>query len=406
MSQVSTLAREPEEKMCERKVRQKNAVELLKQATERGYATLDDILMTLPEAEEHLEQLEDLFDNLIEQGIAVYDENAIAGQKTKAALEVPLSRMRHSSAQDGSSNIRTGDITALYFHEMSQVPLLTREEELELAHQWQRGRRAERHLARDGHNEDERARLGRELKSGSAARERLIMANTRLVISIAKRYRGQGVPFQDLIQEGNLGLMKAVDKFDPDRGYKFGTYATWWIRQAVTRALANQGRTIRLPVHVGDSIGRLYRTIRQMEQERGRAASPEEVAEEMGLEPSRVRWIMKVAQHPLSLQTPVGERKDSELGSFIEDDETPAVPEGAEQAILRDTLDELLSTLSPREARILRLRFGLHDGHFYTLEDIGDKFGVTRERIRQIQQRALQRLRHPHRSRRLRDYLR
>jgi RNA polymerase primary sigma factor len=225
------------------------------------------------------------------------------------------------------------------------------------------------------------------------------------VISVAKKYRGQGVPFHDLIQEGNLGLMRATDKFDPGRGCKFSTYATWWIRQAVTRALADQGRTIRLPVHMGEWIRKLSRTAHQMEQDGGQLPGPEEIAAEMGLNPRRVRWMLKIAQRPLSLQKPVGEEKDSELGSFIEDDEAPSPPEAAEQTLLRTTLEELLTTLGPREARILRLRFGLQDGHNYTLEEVGQKFGLTRERIRQIEKQALQRLRHPRRSRRLKDYL-
>ncbi|MDH4138593.1 MAG: sigma-70 family RNA polymerase sigma factor, partial [Anaerolineae bacterium] len=257
-----------------------------------------------------------------------------------------------------------------------------------------------------GHDKKERARLRRQIKAGYAAREHLIMANTRLVISIAKRYQGRGVPFHDLIQEGNLGLMRAVDKFDPGRGYKFSTYATWWIRQAVTRALSEQGRTIRLPVHMVESINKLNRMAYQMEQDRGRPPSPEEIAGEMGLRPPRVRWMMKVARRPLSLQKPVGEEKDSELGSFIEDEETPPPPEVAEQTLLRTTLEKLLTTLRPRQERILRLRFGLQDGQIYTLEEVGEKFGLTRERIRQIEKEALRRLRHPRRSRLLKDYLR
>jgi RNA polymerase primary sigma factor len=260
-------------------------------------------------------------------------------------------------------------------------------------------------LQKEDHDKKEQDKLRRHLEVGHAARERLIMANTRLVISIAKRYQSQGMPFQDLIQEGNLGLMKAVNRFDPELGYKFSTYATWWIRQSIARAVANQARTIRLPVHMGDTVRKLYQTAQRFEQERGRSPSVQEIAEEMETKPGRVRWIMRVSRHPLSLQRPVGEERDRELGSFIEDDETPVPPEATERAILRDTLEELLSTLSPREARILRLRFGLQDGHHYTLEEIGDRFGVTRERIRQIEQKALRRLRHPRRSRRLGGYL-
>jgi RNA polymerase primary sigma factor len=289
---------------------------------------------------------------------------------------------------------------------MGRVPLLTIEEEVKLARQWQRGRQAEKRLARNGHGKKERGRLRRQIKAGYAAREHLIMANTRLVISVAKRYRGRGVPFHDLIQEGNLGLMRAVDKFDPDRGYKFSTYATWWIRQAVTRALSDQGRTIRLPVHMVESINKLNRTAYLMEQDRGQPPSPEEIADQMGLKPRKVRWMMKVARRPLSLQKPIGEEKDSELGSFIKDEETVPPSEAAEQTLLRATLEKLLATLRPREERILRMRFGLQDGCRYTLEEVGERFGLTRERIRQIEKQALRRLRHPQRSRRLRDYLR
>ncbi|NIM05780.1 MAG: sigma-70 family RNA polymerase sigma factor [Armatimonadetes bacterium] len=393
--------------MADLKEEVKSLDELLDQAAERGYVTADDILTAFPEAEENLAQLEDLFAHFHEQGIEVYEDEAEASQeKAKGALETTQPREQPLNGGDGLDDIPSTDITSLYFHEMGQVPLLTIEEEVELARRWQRGRQAEQRLARNGHDKKERARLRRQIKAGYAAREHLIMANTRLVISIAKRYRGRGVPFHDLIQEGNLGLMRAVDKFDPGRGYKFSTYATWWIRQAVTRALSDQGRTIRLPVHMVESINKLNRTAYLMEQDRGRPPSPEEIADEMGLKPRRVRWMLKVARRPLSLQKPVGEEKDSELGSFIEDDETPPPPEAAEQTLLRTTLDELLTTLRPREERILRLRFGLQDGHRYTLEEVGEKFGLTRERIRQIEKQALRRLRHPRRSRRLKDYLR
>jgi RNA polymerase primary sigma factor len=392
--------------MAELKEEMNTLDELLDQATERGYVTLDDILTAFPEAEENLAQLEDLFDYFYEQGIDVYEDEAEARQENARQVpETTQPQKQPLSGGDGLSNIPSTDITSLYFHEMGQVPLLTVEEEVKLARQWQRGRQAELRLSRNGHDEEERARLRRQIKAGYAARDHLIMANTRLVISVAKKYRGQGVPFQDLIQEGNLGLMRATDKFDPGRGYKFSTYATWWIRQAVTRALADQGRIIRLPVHMGDSLRKLHGTIRRMEQDRGRPPNPEEIADAMGLEPDKVRWMLKVAQRPLSLQKPVGEEEDSELGSFIEDEEMPSPPEVAEQTMLRTTLEELLNTLSPREARILRMRFGLQDGYPYTLEEVGEKFGVTRERIRQIEKEALQRLRHPRRSRRLKDYL-
>jgi RNA polymerase primary sigma factor len=385
----------------------KSLDELLEQATGRGYVTLDDILTAFPEAEENVAQLEDLFDYFHEHGIDVYEDEAEASQeRAEEAPETTQPQEQPSSRGDGLRDIASTDITSLYFHEMGQVPLLTIKEEVELGRRWQRGRQAELRLSRNGHDEEERARLRREIEAGYAAREHLIMANTRLVISIAKRYRGQGVPFQDLIQEGNLGLMRAVDKFDPGLGHKFSTYATWWIRQAVTRALSDQGRTIRLPVHMVESISKLRRTAYLMEQDRGRPPSPEEIADEMGLEPRRVRWMLKVARHPLSLQKPVGEEKDSELGSFIEDKETPPPSEAAERTLLRATFEKLLSTLRPREERILRLRFGLQDGQIYTLEEVGERFGLTRERIRQIEKEALRRLRHPRRSRLLKDYLR
>ena len=393
--------------MAELKEEVKSLDELLDQAAERGYVTLDDILMAFPEAEENVAQLEDLFDYFYEQGIEVYEDGAEAKQeRAKETPQTTQPREQPLSGGDGLRDIPSTDITALYFYEMGRVPLLTVEEETELARRWRRGRQAEQRLSRNGHDKKERASLRREIEAGYAARDHLIMANTRLVISVAKRYRGQGVPFHDLIQEGNLGLMRAADKFDPDRGYKFSTYATWWIRQAVTRALADQGRTIRLPVHMGEWIRKLNRTAYLMEQDRGRPPSPEEIADEMGLKPRKVRWILKIARRPLSLQKLVGEEKDSELGSFIEDDETPPPPETAEQTLLRATLEELLTTLRPREERILRMRFGLQDGCNYTLEEVGRKFGLTRERIRQIEKEALRRLRHPRRSRRLKDYLR
>jgi RNA polymerase primary sigma factor len=380
--------------------------EILRDAAEKGYVTLDDLLTAFPRGEERLDQLEDFMKELEARGIVLYDDLAAAeGDEVGSAGPVEGPQNGSSHDLDRLSQIPTSDTTGLYFHDMGQVPLLSREEERTLASRWQRGRRAETRLARNGHDEQELARLRREIEAGQAARDHLILANTRLVISIAKKYRGQGIPFLDLIQEGNLGLMKAVDRFDPERGYKFSTYATWWIRQAVTRSIANHGRTIRLPVHIRDSLRKLRRAIHKLEQERGRAPSIEEIAAEMDLDPQKVRWMMRVTRRPLSLERPVGEEEDSELGDFIQDDQSPAPRELTEQALLRSTLDELLSTLTPREARILRMRFGLVDGVDHTLEEVGMRFGVTRERIRQIEQKALQRLRHPHRSRRLKHFL-
>ena len=377
---------------------------LLQQAAESGYVTLDEILAVLPRGEEDLDQLEELFDCLAQSAIRVYYDEGRSSQIMGAVQPAEPPPEPEPGGDDRLRDVPVTDLTSLYFREMGQVALLTADEEQTLAHQWQAARQAKRYLAQSDDEERKLDRLHRRIRAGLAARERLIMANTRLVVSIAKRYQGRGMPFQDLIQEGNLGLMKAVNRFDPDRGYRFSTYATWWIRQAVARAVANQARTIRLPVHMIEAIGRLYQTSQRLEQELARPPSTEEIAQEMEITPDRARWIMRLSRHPLSLQRPVGEEKDRELGSFIEDDETPVPPDAAELAILGDTLEELLSTLSPREARILRLRFGLKDGNYYTLEEIGDRFGVTRERIRQIEQKALHRLRHPRRSRRLKGF--
>ena len=292
---------------------------------------------------------------------------------------------------------------------MARVPLLAPAEEILLAKTLEKGRNAQTRFIKKSHkkslNEEETLKLRRYIREGDKARDHLIKANTRLVVSIAKKYMGQGVPFSDLIQEGNLGLMKAVEKFDYRRGYKFSTYATWWIRQAITRALADQGRTIRVPVHMSDRIRKLHQVSRQLEQVWGRKPTPEELAFHMELEPSKVRWMLRVSRHPVSLERPVGEEEDSELGNFIEDEDAPTPPDAAYHRLLQEKLEDVLSTLTPREARILRLRFGLQNGRSYTLEEVGKKFGLTRERIRQIEGQALRKLRHPRRSRQLRDYL-
>jgi RNA polymerase primary sigma factor len=296
------------------------------------------------------------------------------------------------------------DIIDLYLKEMSYVPLLSREEEVSLAKKLYQGREAKRSLEQAGVDPRDRSRLEVIVREGQQAREHLIEANTRLVVSIAKRYMNRGVPFLDLIQEGNIGLMKAIDKFDHTRGYRLSTYATWWIRQTVTRALADQGRTIRVPVHMGDQIRRLYKTAQRLESETNRKPTPAEIADEMGIDPQRVRWMLDVSRYSTSLHRLVGDDKSTELGALIEDKHSPSPPERTNQTLMREQIDRALSTLTPREARILRLRFGLHDGHTHTLEEIGAKFGLTRERIRQLEGKALRRLRHPRRSRRLRDY--
>ena len=374
--------------------------ELLNQASAQGYITYDEILQAFPDAEQSMEVLEDLFTRLQEQGIPLLDESEVE----RASMGEPEGD--GSEEETPLADLPTSDATDLYFREMGRARLLTAEEETELARQVVAARHARRRLRQDPDVDmAERARAKRVIRRGKQARRRMVEANTRLVISIAKRYIGQGVPFLDLIQEGNIGLMRAVDRFDPERGYKFSTYATWWIRQAVSRAVADQSRTIRLPVHVGEKLLRLRRASQMLEQELGRAPSPEEVADATELPAERVRGYLQVATQPLSLEQPVGEEEDSTLGQFIEDEDSPAPPDAVELGLLRERINDLLDTLSPREARILRMRYGLYDGHSYTLKEIGDKFGLTRERIRQIEAEALSHLRHPSRSRLLRDFV-
>jgi RNA polymerase primary sigma factor len=378
--------------------------ELLEEAQEQGYVTLDEILATFPEAEDDLAQLENLFAYLYDEGIDVYDNEEEAEEDRARAKEEPGGNGGGNGGFD-LSGIAADDTISLYFKEMSQTPLLTREEEVELAKQMERGREAQDWLSRNGHESQERTRLNRLIEQGKEARQHLIQANTRLVISIAKNYRGHGVPFLDLIQEGNLGLIRAVEKFDYRRGTRLSTYATWWIRQSISRALAEQGRTIRIPIHMSDRIRKLYQTAQRMEQEEGRKPTPEEIAEEMGLESGRVERMMRTSRRAVSLERPVGEEGDAELEDFIENEEAPAPSDVASQHLLAEKMEEVLATLTPRQARILRLRFGLQDGYNYTLQEVAEKFGLTRERIRQIESEALVRLRHPSRSRKLRDHL-
>jgi RNA polymerase primary sigma factor len=382
---------------------------LLAKAEVQGYITLDDMMEVFPEVEENLEELDDLFIFLSEEGIQVLYGDEKKGAEELSEEEPKEPELLEEPPVDTNfdlSEIASDDTISLYLKEMARVPLLTAEQEGTLARQFEEGRNARREIAQQSNlSEDEKDRLYTSVERGEGARAHLIRANTRLVVSIAKRYLGQGVPFLDLIQEGNLGLIKAVEKFDYRRGHRFSTYATWWIRQAITRALADQGRVIRLPVHLSDRIRKVYQIAQQLEQDWGRQPTPEEIAQELSLPPQKVQWMLKVSQRPLSLEKPVGEEEDSELGSFIPDEEAPTPSDSAYQNLLQQRLDDILTSLTPREARILRLRFGLQDGRSYTLEEVGRKFGLTRERIRQIEHEALDRLRHPSRSRQLRDYL-
>jgi len=376
--------------------------QLIDRAEEQGYLTVDDVLELFPEAEKNLPQLEDLMMYLYDEGIEIITHDEEENQR--APLKAKASAKEEVEKDVDLSGINSHDSISLYLKQMSRVPLLTREEEVRLAQQIERGKIAQRRLEKGGQKPYLRQRYLRQVKVGNRARAHLIKANTRLVVSIAKRYMGNGVPFLDLIQEGNLGLIKAVGKFDYQRGCKFSTYATWWIRQSITRALSQQGRVIRLPSHVGYHIRKVYRTAQNLEQHSGKRPTSQEIAAQMGISPARVRWLTKVSRRPLSLEKRVGEEKDSELGEFIADESSPAPPDMAAESLLSEKLDQVLSTLTPREARILRLRFGLQDGHAYTLKEVGEKFGLTRERIRQIERLALRRLRHPSRSRHLRSY--
>ncbi len=377
------------------------AEQLFELGRDQGFVTYDDVLNAFPEAEANLEQLEDPFANLFEQDI---EASAFKGEE-EAEEAADEEHGEPAEVDIDLDLIDIDDSISLYLKEIGRVPLLTAEEEVSLAKRMERGREARQKLTQGVDDFDERDKLLAAVKDGQAAQEHLIKANSRLVVSVAKKYVGRGVPFLDLIQEGNIGLIRAVKKFDYRRGYKFSTYATWWIRQAVTRAIADQGRTIRVPVHMYEQINRLTRTSRQLVQELGRDPTTEEIAERLGVPPRKVEQIIRVSQRPLSLEMPVGEEEDSYLGDFIEDDEAESPTDSASQTMLRQVIDEIFESLTPREVRILQLRFGLVDGYSYTLEEVGKKFGVTRERIRQIEAQALGRLRHPSRSRKLRDYL-
>ncbi len=377
---------------------------LIEKASEQGYLTIEDILeVNLRQAEEAEFPTDKVVAYLLRQGIDIID----AGENDLTPVKLQIDIVEDDGRAPAQDAFTSQDSVEIYLREMSLVPLLSVEEELSIAKRIVRGRIAKEELFRMNGNGSAKVRkeLRDAVQDGLLAREHIIKANTRLVVSIAKKYMGRGVPFLDLIQEGNLGLMKAVEKFDHCRGFRFSTYATWWIRQTITRCIADQGRTIRLPVHMSDRIRQLYRAFHALEQIHGRPPTVGELADRLKVTTGKVEWMLQVSWIPLSLESPVGDEDDSELGMFVEDHATPTPVQVVNQHILRDLVEEVLSTLSPREARVLRLRFGLDEGRPYTLEEVGAKFGLTRERIRQIEGKALRRLRHPYCSKRLRDYL-
>jgi RNA polymerase primary sigma factor len=383
---------------------------LIEIGRQKSFVTIDDILIFFPEAETDVDQLEEAFAALLSAGIPYIEESTLGApseeELTTAEEERPDETMRMTGLDDNYlANIDTDDTIGLYLKEVGRVPLLTAGEEVELAQRIERGRLAREELARGNVSPRRRSELQMMIEDGWQAREHLITANSRLVISVAKKYMGRGVPFLDLIQEGNIGLIRAAKKFDYRRGHKFSTYATWWIRQAVTRAIADQGRTIRVPVHMGDQINKLLRVQHQLTQRLGREPSVDELADALEVTPQKVENMIQVARRPLSLETPTDDEEDSVLGDFIQDEDVPAPDETATYNLLREHLDTVLNSLPPREVRILQLRYGLLDGQAYTLEEVGRKMGVTRERVRQIEAQALSRLRHPAIRRRLREYL-
>ena len=364
--------------------KEKNDIQdIIDKAKAKGSISNSEIMVSLGDTDYDLDQIDKLYETLEAMGIDVTedfddDEPIDLNEDIEADLEnfESSESMEKALSQEG---LMIDDPVKMYLKEIGRVPLLDAEREAELSKRMSEG--------------DEKAK------------QELVEANLRLVVSIAKKYVGKGLFFLDLIQEGNLGLMKAVSKFDYTKGYKFSTYATWWIRQAITRAIADQARTIRIPVHMVETIHKVTKVSRQMLQEQGREVTPEEIAKEMNMSPEKIREIIKVAQDPISLETPVGEEEDSHIGDFIEDQDSPAPADAASYALLREQLCEVLHTLTPREEHVLKLRFGLEDGRTRTLEEVGQKFNITRERIRQIEAKALRKLRHPSRSKKLKDYL-
>ncbi|MDO5783787.1 MAG: RNA polymerase sigma factor RpoD [Eubacteriales bacterium] len=388
---------------------------LLAMGKKKGKLTLKEMSDALDSINMESDELDKLYEDLDKAGVEI---------KGAEALVVPLENEEEFSEEnveevskeelEDTDSLAEGfaidDPVRMYLKEIGKVDLLTPEEEVELAEKMQAGNAAKEEmeaLEASGEKipEEKYQELRKKIRAGDNAKKRLSEANLRLVVSIAKRYVGRGMLFLDLIQEGNLGLLKAVEKFDCTKGFKFSTYATWWIRQAITRAIADQARTIRIPVHMVETINKVIRVSRQLLQELGHDPQPEEIAEEMNMPVERVREILKIAQEPVSLETPIGEEEDSHLGDFIPDDDALEPAEAASFTLLKEQLVEVLKTLTPREEKVLRLRFGIEDGRTRTLEEVGKEFNVTRERIRQIEAKALRKLRHPSRSKKLKDFL-
>ena len=374
--------------------------ELIEKGKKKGVLTFKEISDAFEDIEVTPEEIERLYDIFEKESIELVEDL----DKELEEIEVSKEELEDLSVPEG---INIDDHVKMYLKEIGKVNLLTPEEELSLAKRMADGETAKEQLEEIGENidEDSKKQIDLLIADGEKAKKSLAEANLRLVVSIAKRYVGRGMLFLDLIQEGNLGLIKAVDKFDYTKGYKFSTYATWWIRQAITRAIADQARTIRIPVHMVETINKLVSVSRQLVQELGREPTPEELAKELNMPVDKVREISKISQEPVSLETPIGEEEDSHLGDFIPDEDAPAPSEAASFVLLKEQLGAVLETLSEREAKVLRLRFGLDDGRARTLEEVGKEFDVTRERIRQIEAKALRKLRHPSRSKKLKDFL-
>ena len=397
---------------------------LIAKGKDQGYLLSDDIVAAFPNAEDQLDHLEEFYTSLVAEGIEVVDQAPAAApiplpvpikvvaknrEGGQPAAERPLDRAterlveRAAAHDDYSAGV--GDSVRLYLQEIGETDLLTMQEEVWLAKRMERGKQAEDSMLDPMLSGEERASFLADKEDGEAARCHLIQANLRLVVSVAKKYVGRGLSFLDLIQEGNIGLMKATDKFDHKRGFKFSTYATWWIRQAITRAISDQSRTIRLPVHVGETINRVKKTGHRLQQILEREPTQEEIARAMDVPDDKVRQVLDVSRHPVSLEAPVGQDGDAFLGDFIEDETMPQPIELASQELLKSQIGDALDKLTDRERKIIVLRFGLEDGRFRTLEEVGREFGITRERIRQIEAKALRKLRHPSYSRKLRGYL-